>query len=124
MLQVISLSISPLSGASQVELVVKNLPAYAGDLRDPGLIPGRRAWQPTSVLLPGKSHVQSILKEVNPEYSLEGLMLKFQYFCHLMRRADSVEKTPMLGKVEGRRRRGRQSIRWLDVITDSIDMMK
>ena len=106
MLQVISLSISPLSGASQVELVVKNLPAYAGDLRDPGLIPGRRAWQPTSVLLPGKSHVQSILKEVNPEYSLEGLMLKFQYFCHLMRRADSVEKTPMLGKVEGRRRRG------------------
>ena len=105
MLQVISLSISPLSGASQVELVVKNLPAYAGDLRDPGLIPGRRAWQPTSVLLPGKSHVQSILQEVNPEYSLEGLMLKFQYFSHLMQETDSLEKTLMLGQIEGRRRR-------------------
>ena len=63
-------------------------------------------------------------KEINPGYSLEGLMLtlKLQYFGHLMRRADSVEKTLMLGKIEGRRRRGRQRMRWLDGITDSMDM--
>ena len=67
---------------------------------------------------------QSILKEISPEYSLEGLMLKlkFQYFGHLMQRADSLEKTLMLGKIEGRRRRGRQRMRWLDGITDSMDM--
>ena len=67
---------------------------------------------------------QSILKEINPEYSLEGLTLKLklQYFGHLMRRADSLEKTLMLGKIEGRRRRGRQRMRWLDSITDSMDM--
>ena len=67
---------------------------------------------------------QSILKEISFEYSLEGLMLKLklQYFGHLMRRADSLEKTLMLEKNEGRRRRGRQRMRWLDVITDSIDM--
>ena len=67
---------------------------------------------------------QSILKEINPEYSLEELMLKLklQYFGHLMQRADSFEKTPMLGKIEGRMRRGRQRMRWLDGITDSMDM--
>ena len=67
---------------------------------------------------------QSILKEINPEYSLEGLMLKLkcQYFGNLMWRADSLEKTPMLGKIEGRRRRGQQRMRWLDDITDSMDM--
>ena len=67
---------------------------------------------------------QSILKEINPEYSLEGLMLrlKLQYFGHLMQRTDSLEKTLMLGKTEGRRRRGRQRMRWLDDITDSMDM--
>ena len=67
---------------------------------------------------------QSILKEISPGCSLEGRMLKLklQYFGHLMRRADSLEKTLMLGKVEGRRRRGRQRIRWLDGITDSMDM--
>ena len=67
---------------------------------------------------------QSILKEISPEYSLEGLMLKLklQYFGHLMQRADSLEKTLMLGKIEGRRRRGRQRMRWLDDITDSTDM--
>ena len=67
---------------------------------------------------------QSILKEINPEYSLEGLMLKLQLqqFGHLMQRADSLEKTLMLGKTEGRRRRGRQRMRWLDGITDSMDM--
>ena len=67
---------------------------------------------------------QSILKEINPEYSLAGLMLKLkiQYFGHLMRRADSLEKTLVLGKTEGGRRRGRQKMRWLDGITDSIDM--
>ena len=67
---------------------------------------------------------QSILKEISPECSLEGLMLKLklQYFGHLMRRADSFETTLMLGKIEGRRRRGRQRMRWLDDITDSMDM--
>ena len=67
---------------------------------------------------------QSILKEIGPEYSLEGLMLKLKihYFGHLMRRTDSLEKTLMLGKIEGRRRRGRQRMRWLDGITDSMDM--
>ena len=67
---------------------------------------------------------QSILKEISPEYSLEGLMLnlKLQYFGHLMQRIDSFEKTLMLGKIEGRRRRGRQRMRWLDGITNSIDM--
>ena len=67
---------------------------------------------------------QSILKEIGPGCSLEGLMLKLklQYFGHLMRRANSLEKTLMLGKIEGRRRRGRQRMRWLDGITDSMDM--
>ena len=65
---------------------------------------------------------QSILKEIHPEYSLEGLMLMSQYFGHLMQRADSLEKTLMLGKIEGRRRKGRQRMRWLDNITDSMDM--
>ena len=67
---------------------------------------------------------QSILKEISPGYSLEGLMLKLklQYFGHLMQRADSFEKTLMLGKIEGKRRRGRHRIRWLDGITDSMDM--
>ena len=67
---------------------------------------------------------QLILKEINPEYSLEGLMLnlKRQYFGHLMQRADSLENTLMLGKIEGKRRRGRRSMRWLDGITNSMDM--
>ena len=67
---------------------------------------------------------QSILKEINSEYSLEGLMLKLKlhYFGHLMRRADSLENTLMLGKTEGRRKRGHQRMRWLDSITDSVDM--
>ena len=67
---------------------------------------------------------QSILKEISPEYSLEGLMLKLklQYFGHLMGITDSFEKTLMLGKIEGRRRRGRQKMRWLEGITDSMDM--
>ena len=67
---------------------------------------------------------QTILKEISPEYSLEGLMLKvkLQYFGHLMWRADSLEKTLMLEKIEGERRRGQQSMRWLDGITDSMDM--
>ena len=65
---------------------------------------------------------QSILKEISPEYSLEGLTLKLQYFGHLMRRVDSFEKTLMLGKIEGRRRKGQPRMRWLDGITDSMDM--
>ena len=67
---------------------------------------------------------QSILREISPVYSLDGLMLKmkFQYFGHLMQRADSFEKTLMLGKIEGRRRRGQQRMRWFNGITDSIDM--
>ena len=67
---------------------------------------------------------QSILKEISPEYSLEGLMLrlKCRYFGHLMQRTDSLERTLMLGKIEGRRRRGRQRMRWLDDVTDLMDM--
>ena len=67
---------------------------------------------------------QSFLKEISPEYSLEGLMLKLklQYFGHLMQRTDSLEKTLMLGKIKGRRKRGQQRMRWLDGITDSMDM--
>ena len=65
---------------------------------------------------------QSILKEINPEYSLEGLILKLQYFGHLIQRTDSLEKTLMLGKTEGRRRRGQQKMKWLDGIIDSMDM--
>ena len=65
---------------------------------------------------------QSILKEINPEYPLEGLMLKLQYFGHLMQRAKSLQKTLMLGKIEGRRRRGWQRMRWLDGITNSMDL--
>ena len=65
---------------------------------------------------------QSILKEISPEYSLEGLMLKLQHFAHLMQRANSLEKTLMLGKIEGRKRRGPQRVRWLDGITNSMDM--
>ena len=75
-------------------------------------------------LLTARRSNQSILKEISPEYSLEGLMLKLklQYFGHLMRRVDSLEKTLMLGKIEGRRRRGQQRSRWLDGITDSMDV--
>ena len=71
-----------------------------------------------------RSSNQSILKEINPEYSLEGPMLKVnvQYFGHLMERADSLEKTLMLGKIEGRRKRGQHRMKWLDGITDSMDM--
>ena len=68
------------------------------------------------------NQVQSVLKEITPGYSLEGLMLKLQYFGHLMRRTDSLEKTLILGKIEGRSRWGRQRTRWLDAITDSMDM--
>ena len=65
---------------------------------------------------------QSVLKEISPEYSLEGLMLKLQYFGHLIQRTDSLEKTLMLGGIGGKRRRGRQRMRWLDGITDSMDV--
>jgi len=76
------------------------------------------------VLWTARRSNQSILKEISPEYSLEGLMLKLklQYFGHLMRRTDSLEKTLILGKIEGGRRRGQQRMRWLDGITDSMDM--
>ena len=76
------------------------------------------------VLWTARRSNQSILKKINPEYSLEGLMLKLklQYFGHLMQRADSLDKTLMLGKIEGRRRRGHQKMRWLDGIINSMDM--
>ena len=76
------------------------------------------------VLWTARRSIQSILKEINPECSLEGLMLKLKlkYFGHLMQRANSLEKTLMLQKIEGRRRRGRQRMRWLDAITDAMDM--
>ena len=75
------------------------------------------------VLWTARRSNQAILKEIRPEYSLEGLILKLklQYFGHLMQRTDSLEKTLMLGKIEGRRRRGQESMRWLDGITDSMD---
>ena len=85
----------------------------------------RQCWKRLSrVPWTGRRSNQSILKEISPEYSLERLMLKLklQYFGHLMRRTDSFEKTPMLGKIEGRRRRGHQRMRRLDGITDSMDM--
>ena len=77
-----------------------------------------------TVLWTARRSNQCILKELSPEYSLEGLMLKLklQYFGHLMRRTDSFEKTSMLGKIEGRRRRGQQRMRWLNGFTDSMDM--
>ena len=80
---------------------------------------GEDSWEPL-----GLQSNQSILKEISPEYSLEGLMLKLklQYFSHLMWRTDSLEKTPMLGDIEGRRRRGQKRMRWLDGITNSMDM--
>ena len=74
------------------------------------------------VLWTARRSNQSVLKEISSEYSLEGLMLKLQYFGHLMQRTDSLEKTLMVGKIEGRKRRGQQRMRWLDGITDSIDM--
>ena len=74
------------------------------------------------VLWTARRSNQSILKEIHPEYSLEGLMLKFQYFSHLMGRTNSLEKTLMLGKTDGKRRSGWQRLRWLGSITDSMDM--
>ena len=74
------------------------------------------------VLWTGRRSNQSILKQISLKYSLEVLMLKLQYFGHVMQRTEFLEKTLMLGKIEGRRRRGRQRRRWLDVITDSMDM--
>ena len=79
---------------------------------------GEDSWVPWTT----RKSNQSILKEINPEYSLEGLTLKLQFFGHLMGRTDSLQKTLMLGKTEGRRRRGQQRTRWLDGITDSMDM--
>ena len=82
------------------------------------------AWRKLESPLDCKRSNQSILKEINIECSLEGLMLKLklQYFCHLMQRVDSLEKTLMLGGIRGRRKRGQQRMRWLDGITDSMDM--
>ena len=74
------------------------------------------------VLWTARRSNQSILKEIDPEYSLEGLMLKLQYFGHLMQKADSLEKTLMLGRIEGKRRMVQQRMRWLDAITDSMDL--
>ena len=83
----------------------------------------RRCWRRLlRVPWTARRSTQSILKEISPEYSLEGLKLKLRFFGHLMQRADSLEKTLMLGKIEGGRRRGRQRMRWLDGITSSMDM--
>ena len=79
-------------------------------------------WEHFRVPWTARRSNQSILKEINPEYSLEGLMLKLQYFGHLMQKTDSLEKTLILGKIEGRRRRGWQRMKWLDGITNSKDM--
>ena len=82
----------------------------------------RSAGEDSRVSWTARRSNQSILKEINPEYSLKGLMLKLQYSGHLMQRADLLEKTLMLGKIEDRRKRGRQRMRWLDGITDAMDM--
>ena len=100
--------VGPKRGLSTEELVISNCGA-GEDSRFP--------WT-------ARRSNQSILKAVNPEHSLEGLMLKLQYFGHLMRRANSLEKTLMLGKIAGERKRGQQRVRWLDGITDSTDMSK
>ena len=119
--------------------MVKNLPASAGDLgsifgsgRSPGEAEHRRIdafelwWWRRLLIVPwtARRSNQPILKEISPGCSLKGLMLKLkrQYFGHLMQRADSFEKTLILGKIEGRRRRGRQKMRWLNGITNSMDM--
>ena len=98
-------------------------PLEKGRATTPVFWPGEFPWTPR-VPWTAKRSNQSILREISPNYSLEGLMLKLklQYFGHLMRRADSFEKTLMLGKIEGRRRRRRQRMIWLDGITDSMDM--
>ena len=83
---------------------------------------GEDSWESLGLQGDQTSKIKPKNKEINPEYSLEGLMLKLQYFGHLMWRADSLEKTLMLGKIEGGRRRGWQKMRWLDDIIDSIDM--
>jgi len=96
-----------------------------GFVQSVGFVLQNKAWvdhQETTYSHPFRSQKQSILKKIKPEYSLERLMLQLQYSGHLMQRADSLEKTLMLGKTEGRRRRGRQRMRWLDGITDSMDM--
>ena len=116
-----------------ISLVVQWLNLHTTNEVGPGSNPGWRTRshtpelrvsmpQPLRVPWTVRRSIQSILKEINPEYSLEELMLKLQYFSHLIRRADSLENTPMLGKFEGRRRRGWQKMRWLDGITDSVDM--
>ena len=98
-------------------------PQEKGRATTPVFLPEEIPWT-ARVPWTAKRSNQSILKEISPKYSLEGLMLKLklQYFGHLMRRTDSLEKTLLLGKIEGRRRRGRQRMRWLDGITDSMDM--
>ena len=84
----------------------------------------KTSWLTGNIPWTARRSNQSVLQEINPEYSLEGLMLtlQHQYFGHLMRRADSLEKTLMLGMIEGGKRRGQQRMRWLDGITDSMDM--
>ena len=104
---------APLSRRFSRQEYCSELPfPFPSDLSDPGIKPASPPWQ-----------VNSSPLEISPEYSLEGLRLKLklQYFGHLMRRVDSLEKTLMRGKIEGRRRRGRQRMRWLDGITDSMD---
>ena len=101
-------------------LRVKNLrPPIQRGLKGTGLISWTRLLR---VPWTARRSNQSVLKEINPEYSLEGRMLKLQSFGHLMQRADSLEKNLMLGKTEGRRRRGHQRMRWFDSITNSMDM--
>ena len=109
-------------GTSQIP-VPSSLPLFSSSML--GTQRGKNDYEKTleSPLDKRRSN-KSILKEINPEYALKGLILKLklQYFGHLMRRASSLEKTLILGKIEGRRRRGRQRMRWLDGITDSMDM--
>ena len=95
---------------------------YGCELREQAWLTWTLRSSDCTVKLTRKEKFKVILKEINPEYALEGLMLKLQYFGHLTQRANSLEKTLMLGKTEGRRKRGRQRIKWFGGITDSMDM--
>ena len=114
-------SASPVSCLQGIDFSLHDVPRVPKS-RFKQLLSGKRGCRDKGGAKTARRSNQSILKEINPDYSLEELMLKLQYSGHLMWRADSLEKTLMLGKTEGRRRQGRQSLRWLGGITDSMDM--
>ena len=114
-------SASPVSCLQGIDFSLHDVPRVPKS-RFKQLLSGKRGCRDKGGAKTARRSNQSILKEINPDYSLEELMLKLQYSGHLMWRADSLEKTLMLGKIEGRKRRGRQRMRWLDGISDSVGM--